>query len=76
MDAVEIAEHPLFYGLRFDVVDAEPRPQDRVGDQALGEGRDRWSRRVVVRAGEASPVARSYLADFEDRARAAGAEEP
>ena len=40
---VEIIEHPPSNGLRVYVVDAQPRPQDRVGEKALGEGGNRWS---------------------------------
>ena len=40
---VEIFEHPPSDGLRVYAVDTQPRPQDRVGEKALGEGGNRWS---------------------------------
>lgn len=72
MGAVEIGEHPLSHVSRIDVLDAQPRPQDRMGQQALGKSGVRWGRRVVVHVREALVVVRPHLADLKHRPRAAG----
>src|SRR5258708_1488238 len=41
MDAIEVGEHPVFDDLGIEVLDCQPRPQDRVGQQALRQSGNR-----------------------------------
>ena len=71
MDAIEVGEHPVFDDLGIEVLDSQPWPQDRVGQQALRQSGSRPRGGVVVRAPEPPLVVRSYSADLQDRPRQA-----
>ncbi len=69
--AVEIGEHPILDAVGVEVLDSEPWPQDRVGQQTLCESGDRPGFCNIVRVPEPTLVVRPRLSDLQGRRWAA-----